>query len=163
MSTSLDSIFPAHVRAMMCCLGSTNQPRAHCRFRPWFPTWLPKNPEGNFQKSCCPLEDYMFSCVWAFWRQKSHRSSAGSRTWMKSWLQPEGWLERWPCLAVSLVGAWSYQDAVVPWKMCAGCPSTHPRTSVSLSWLSNGAGSASAQGSFHMLWSHLLMALQTYF
>lgn len=99
--------------------GSANQPHTGCRYRPWFSDQLPKN---EIFKSCSPLEGSVFSSVLDAEAPSVFRRVEALKCWLRA---EEGWLRRWPCLAVALRGAWSSQDAVVPWKMMRGmdaCP-----------------------------------------
>lgn len=169
MSTSPGSIFPASLLVQQLCCGlwcvaseAPTSPTPIADTGRGFLIGCQKNMKSEIFKSCSPLEDSVFSSVLDAEAPSVFRRVEA----LKSWLQAEeGWLRRWPCLAVALMGAWSSQDAVVPWKVMWGMPvptSVQQRQSVLTAVRPNPAGSASAQARFPMLWSHLLMALQTY-
>lgn len=131
---SQDPILPPLWRSSsFAVLDSTDQPLIHCTSRLCFSNRLPENwEEKKLQKSCIPLEDCIFPCVWASWMQNSHQSSAGSRLWSAAAAREVQ--QRWQHLVVTLTGAWSSLGAAVPGKGQVGCLSPHPRPGVCLSW-----------------------------
>lgn len=113
--------------AELCCLGSTTQPHACCRYRPWFPTWLLKNQEWNFQVLCPFRRLHVF--IWAFWMQKSRQSSAGSMLWSPGCSQRGGCVGGCILPWLLWVAAVKMQLSLESW-MWGTCPHIHAAVSV---------------------------------
>lgn len=139
----------ALMRAVICCLVSTNQPHACCRFSPRFPNCLPQNEEWNFQKS---LEATCFHLV----------EPSGYRNLIS--LQPDRGSEVLAAAGVvtaevAVPCSGSYGCLELPrcgWPLKDVCEvpvpaSIHQCQAVLTAVLPNQAGSAAAQASFLML------------